>query len=57
MKAIFAVLALFVVFAVAFAAEQPAKDLKGAEQFYLGYGAPVAAYGAYPYAGLGYYYR
>ncbi|KAJ9597530.1 hypothetical protein L9F63_011627, partial [Diploptera punctata] len=53
----FAVLALFVVFAVAFAAEQPAKDLKGAEQFYLGYGAPVAAYGAYPYAGLGYYYR
>jgi hypothetical protein len=57
----FAVLALFVVFAVAFAAE-PAKDLKGAEQFYFGYGAPyagISAYGAYPYAGagLGYYYR
>ena len=46
------------VFAVAFAAE-PAKDLKSAEQFYFGYGAPYAsyAYGAYPYAGLGYYYR
>ena len=48
-------------FAVAFAAE-PAKDLKGAEQFYFGYGAPyagISAYGAYPYAGagLGYYYR
>ncbi|KAJ9597529.1 hypothetical protein L9F63_011626, partial [Diploptera punctata] len=55
----FAVLALFVVFAVAFAAE-PAKDLKGSEQFYFGYGAPYAgyaAYSAYPYAGLGYYYR
>ena len=46
------------VFAVAFAAE-PAKDLKGAEQFYVGYGGygGYAAYGAYPYAGLGYYYR
>ena len=54
----FAVLALFVVFAVAFAAE-PAKDLKGSEQFYFGYGAPYGtyAYGAYPYAGLGYYLR
>ncbi|PSN31107.1 hypothetical protein C0J52_19435 [Blattella germanica] len=61
----FAVLALFVVFAVAFAAE-PAKDLKGAEQFYAAY--PYAAYGgyaAYPYAHYaaysaypyGFYYR
>ena len=55
-----AVLALFVVFAVAFAAEPP-KDLKGAEQFYYGYAAPYAAYGyaAYPYAAYpySYYYR
>ena len=53
----FAVLALFIVFAVAFAAE-PTKDLKGAEQFY--FAAPYAGYAAYPYAtygGLGYYYR
>ncbi|KAJ9581397.1 hypothetical protein L9F63_023424, partial [Diploptera punctata] len=58
----FAVLALFVVFAVAFGAEQVAKDLKGAEQFYYGYAAPYAgyaAYGAYPYAAAAYpyYYR
>ncbi|KAJ9580792.1 hypothetical protein L9F63_024033, partial [Diploptera punctata] len=53
----FTVLALFVVFAVAFAAE-PAKDLKGAEQFY--FAAPYAGYAAYPYGAfgtLGYYYR
>ncbi|PSN45315.1 hypothetical protein C0J52_12463 [Blattella germanica] len=60
MKAVIAVLALLAVFAVAFAAE-PAKDLKGAEQFYGAY--PYAAYGgyaAYPYAGYasyGYYGR
>ncbi|MDR5297238.1 hypothetical protein RHP02_25830 [Salmonella enterica subsp. enterica serovar Typhimurium] len=58
MKAVFAVLALFVVFAMAFPGE-PAKDLKGSEQFYYGYAAPYAAYAAYPYAAYpySYYYR
>ncbi|PSN31112.1 hypothetical protein C0J52_19432 [Blattella germanica] len=50
----FAVLALLAVFAMAFAAE-PAKDLKGAEQFYGAYPYGAIGYGAYPYAAYGAY--
>nr|CAD7262193.1 unnamed protein product [Timema shepardi] len=65
MKAVFAFLALFAIFAIAFAQESaPKESLKGSEAVYLaspygyagyaGYGAyPYAGYGAYPYAGYG----
>ncbi|PSN31110.1 hypothetical protein C0J52_19430 [Blattella germanica] len=49
-----AVLALLAVFAITFAAE-PAKDLKGAEQFYGAYPYGAIGYGAYPYAAYGGY--
>nr|CAD7420556.1 unnamed protein product [Timema poppensis] len=60
MKAVFAFLALFAIFAIAFAQESaPKESLKGSEAVYLaspyGYAgyAGYGAYGAYPYAGYG----
>nr|CAD7262191.1 unnamed protein product [Timema shepardi] len=57
MKAVFAFLALFAIFAIAFAQESaPKESLKGSEAVYLAspYGyAGYAGYGAYPYAGYG----
>nr|CAD7407539.1 unnamed protein product [Timema cristinae] len=53
----FAFLALFAIFAIAFAQESaPKESLKGSEAVYLAspYGyAGYAGYGAYPYAGYG----
>nr|CAD7604888.1 unnamed protein product [Timema genevievae] len=57
MKAVFAFLALFAIFAIAFAQQSaPKESLKGSEAVYLAspYGyAGYAGYGAYPYAGYG----
>nr|CAD7450031.1 unnamed protein product [Timema bartmani] len=57
MKAVFAFLALFAIFAITFAQESaPKESLKGSEAVYLAspYGyAGYAGYGAYPYAGYG----
>nr|CAD7435783.1 unnamed protein product [Timema monikensis] len=54
MKSVFAFLALFAIFAIAFAQESaPKESLKGSEAVYLASPYGYAGYGAYPYAGYG----